>query len=54
MAKRTSAQVRDDELAVVKNICQMLGGMPLAILLATAWLDTLSLTEIEAEIETGF
>jgi len=35
----------------VRRICRMVAGMPLAILLAAAWLDTLSVDEIAAEIE---
>src|SRR5690606_13042903 len=35
------------------TICRMLGGMPLAILLVAAWVDTLTLQEIRKEIENG-
>jgi predicted ATPase len=52
-ANRTTSPITDDDLQTIANICQMLGGMPLAILLAAAWLDTLSLAEIEAEIRRG-
>lgn len=52
-AHRTTSPVSDNDLGVVATICQILGGMPLAILLATAWLDTLSLSEIAAEIQAG-
>ena len=53
VANRTSSPVGGDDMGVVARICQLLGGMPLGILLAAAWVDTLSLTEIEAEIRTG-
>lgn len=52
-AHRTTSPGTEADLKVVAHICQMLGGMPLAILLAAAWLDTLSLAEIEEEIRTG-
>ncbi|HXT35300.1 MAG TPA: helix-turn-helix domain-containing protein, partial [Chloroflexota bacterium] len=35
----------------VTRICRMVDGMPLAIVLAAAWIDTLSVDEIAAEIE---
>ena len=41
----------DKNLPVVKKVCLLVGGMPLAILLAAAWIDTLSVDEIGAEIE---
>lgn len=40
----------EDRLAVVR-ICRLVGGMPLAIELAAAWVRTLSPDEIEREIE---
>jgi tetratricopeptide (TPR) repeat protein len=52
-ANRTTAPVGEWEMDVVARICQMLGGMPLAILLAATWVDTLSLAEIETEIMRG-
>ena len=53
VVNRTTPRIQAKELNAVARICQLLGGMPLAILLAAAWLDTLSLTEIEAEIQAG-
>lgn len=53
-SKRNQTQTTKDDNLVVESICHMLGGLPLAILLAAAWLDTLSLNEIEAEIQSGF
>ena len=41
----------DDELQCVINICQMVGGMPLAIELATSWLRTLTCAEIANELQ---
>jgi predicted ATPase/class 3 adenylate cyclase len=38
-------------LPAVTRICRMVDGMPLAIVLAAAWSDTLSVDEIAAEIE---
>jgi predicted ATPase len=39
-----------DELSHLARICRQLQGMPLGILLAAAWIDTLSLSDISAEI----
>ncbi len=39
-----------NELADVTRICQMLGGMPLGILLAASWVNVLTPEEIAAEI----
>jgi predicted ATPase/DNA-binding CsgD family transcriptional regulator len=52
-ANRTTSPVDDDDMDIVAHICQMVGGMPLAIWLAAVWLDTLSLDEIAAEIRSG-
>jgi DNA-binding SARP family transcriptional activator/predicted ATPase len=38
-------------LTQIGRICRLVGGMPLAILLAAAWMDVLSPDEIEAELE---
>jgi predicted ATPase/DNA-binding CsgD family transcriptional regulator len=40
-----------DDLKYVARICRLVQGMPLGILLATAWIDALSLKEIADEIE---
>src|SRR5262249_37091256 len=40
-------------LPTVTRICRMVDGMPLAIVLAAAWIDSLSVGEIAAEIETS-
>ncbi|MBI5667370.1 MAG: hypothetical protein HZC41_05120 [Chloroflexi bacterium] len=52
-ANRTISPMTEADITTVARICRMLGGMPLAILLAAAWVDTLSLAEIEAEIKSG-
>ncbi|HLO29647.1 MAG TPA: adenylate/guanylate cyclase domain-containing protein, partial [Anaerolineales bacterium] len=44
-------ELNDAILPAVTRICRMVDGMPLAILLAAAWIDTLSVNEIAAEIE---
>src|SRR5512135_2961602 len=44
-------EVNDAILPAVTQICRMVDGMPLAIVLAAAWIDTLSVNEIAAEIE---
>jgi predicted ATPase len=40
-----------DELAIITRICQLVGGMPLALELAAAWVKVLSSREILQEIE---
>jgi len=54
-AKRTQPkfELHDTLLPAVTRICRLVDGMPLAIVLAAAWIDTLSVDEIAAEIETG-
>lgn len=42
------------ELKQISRICQNVGGMPLAIELAAAWLHVLSVSEIVDELEQGF
>lgn len=43
--------LRDADLPAVGQICRLAQGMPLAILLAAAWVELLSPAEIAAEIE---
>jgi len=52
-AQRTQPQfeLAADVLPAVARICWLVEGMPLAIVLAAAWMDTLSVDEIAAEIE---
>jgi predicted ATPase len=40
-----------EELAAITDICHLVEGMPLGILLAAAWVDMLSPQEIAAEVE---
>ena len=42
-----------DSLTYLARICRLVTGMPLAIELAAAWVDTLPLAEIAAEIQEG-
>ena len=44
-------ELNDTVLPAVTRICRLVDGMPLAIVLASAWMDTLSVNEIAAEIE---
>jgi len=46
-------ELNDVVLPAVRRICLLVDGMPLAIVLAAAWIDTLSVDEIAAEIEKG-
>lgn len=48
---RPGFELTDAVLPVVTRICRMIEGMPLAIVLAAAWSDSLSVDEIAAEIE---
>jgi predicted ATPase/DNA-binding CsgD family transcriptional regulator len=41
------------DLDKISKICQMVGGMPIAIELAAAWLQILNLVEIAGELEKG-
>ena len=43
-----------EDLVQIESICQMVEGMPLAIELAAAWLQILTLDEIRVELEQGF
>ena len=43
----------DDDLTYLARICRLVAGMPLAIELAAAWVEVLSLQEIAAEIQQG-
>lgn len=52
-AQRTGVEVHEQEMVIAGRICQLLEGMPLGILLAAAWVDTLSLAEIETELKMG-
>ncbi len=43
----------DEELGQINRVCHFVGGMPLAIELAAAWLHVLPLEDIYAELETN-
>lgn len=47
---RPQFELRAEDLTCVARICRMVGGMPLGIVLAAAWLETLSLAEIAQEL----
>ena len=51
---RPDFALSDENLDLVIRICQLVEGMPLALLLASAWIKMLTLSEIAAEIERGF
>jgi predicted ATPase/DNA-binding SARP family transcriptional activator len=42
------------DIANLTRICQLVGGMPLALELAASWVDTLSLADIAAQISQDF
>lgn len=44
----------EDDLNSIGRICRLVEGMPLGIELATGWMETLSPSEIEAEIQKSF
>jgi len=52
-AKRMRPQFKltNETLPIVARICHLVGGMPLAIVLAASWIDSLSVDEIASEIE---
>jgi len=51
---RPTFELSADDLAAIVRICQLVEGMPLAILLAAAWVDMLSLPAIAEEISQSF
>jgi predicted ATPase/DNA-binding SARP family transcriptional activator len=50
---RPDFELRSQDLAPVIHICRLVQGMPLALLLAAAWIEVLSPEEVAAEIEQG-
>jgi predicted ATPase len=46
--------LKQADIAGLTRICRLVEGLPLAILLAAAWVDTLSVNEIAVEIEKNF
>lgn len=55
VARQTDADFspQADERTAIQRICQLTGGMPLALVLAGSWLDMLPLNEIADEIAHG-
>jgi len=51
---RPGFEPTDADLADVARICRLVGGMPLAILLAAAWMEMLSPAEIVAQLKHGY
>lgn len=47
---RPGFEVTEENLPHIARICQLLQGLPLGVLLAAAWVDTLSVEEIAQEI----
>jgi predicted ATPase len=47
---RSDFQLGNDDLTHLTRICRLMGGMPLGILLAAGWIDTMGPDEIAAEI----
>ena len=48
---RPGLELSESDLKRARQICEMIQGMPLAIELAAAWLDTLTLEEITEELQ---
>lgn len=48
---RPQFELTNEMLPVVTRICYLVGGMPLAIVLAASWIDSLSVDEIASEID---
>jgi predicted ATPase/DNA-binding CsgD family transcriptional regulator len=51
---RPDFQVQNEDLPYIVSICRLVQGMPLGILLAAAWLEVISLSEIADEINRSF
>ena len=43
--------IQTEDIAHIEKICNMVGGMPLALILAASWADMFSFAEIAAEIQ---
>lgn len=50
---RPNIDIGDEELDDVEHIVELVGGSPLALILAANWIDTLSIAEIADEIEAS-
>lgn len=53
-AALTTQAVPPEEMREIGRICRLVGGMPLGIILAAAWIEHLSPAEIAAELTNGF
>lgn len=47
-------KITEEHLTEINEICQLLGGMPLAIELAATWLRHLTISELQRELKSGF
>jgi hypothetical protein len=54
LSERESEIKCDTNAQAIVRICQLVGGMPLGILLAAAWVEVLSPDEIVTELSQGF
>ncbi len=50
---QSDTQILEKDLIAINHICQLVGGMPLAIELAASWTSMLSCSEIQDEVTTG-
>ena len=50
---RPSIVINDDEYEDLKSIVDLVGGLPLGLVLAATWVDTLSIAEIADEIKSN-
>ncbi|NDJ54228.1 MAG: protein kinase [Chloroflexi bacterium] len=50
---RPDYELSAEDLEIVKQICLMLGGMPLGIVLAAGWVEMLSPAEVAEELQKG-
>ena len=51
--RRPNRRVEEDDDQHIARIVKLVGGLPLALVLAANWVDTLSVEEIAEEIESG-
>ncbi|MCO5186276.1 MAG: hypothetical protein M9965_20335 [Anaerolineae bacterium] len=51
--RRDFALDQPEDEAYLREVCQLVGGMPLALELSAGWVDMLSLADIVAELRAG-
>jgi len=51
---KTQVELSDEDKAYVTRICQLVGGLPLGIEIASSWVRTLTCKEIAQEIEKNY